>query len=58
MCGVLISTQPFDFLADIDECGSDDKPCFHGAMCVNLPGSYACQCKPGYHIIDIKCQGK
>lgn len=32
---------------DIDECV--DEPCKNGATCLNLPGSYRCDCKSGYH---------
>ncbi|EFA86218.1 hypothetical protein PPL_00780 [Heterostelium album PN500] len=32
---------------DIDECVVN-KPCSRIATCVNLPGSYVCQCPPGY----------
>ena len=30
---------------DIDECGRDGKICGNGAVCVNNPGSYTCQCQ-------------
>ncbi|XP_050663948.1 protein crumbs-like [Leptidea sinapis] len=32
---------------DIDECALMPKICHHG-VCVNIPGSYQCYCKPGY----------
>lgn len=32
---------------DIDECV--DEPCKNGATCLNLPGSYRCDCKSGFH---------
>lgn len=32
--------------ADINECL--DKPCKNGGKCVNLPGSYRCNCKVGF----------
>ena len=31
---------------DINECANN--PCKNGAACVNLPGSYHCDCKSGY----------
>lgn len=34
---------------DIDECAiSGRSPCNHGGTCVNKPGTFACQCAPGY----------
>ncbi|KAJ8734440.1 hypothetical protein PYW08_013690 [Mythimna loreyi] len=32
---------------DIDECAITPKICNHG-VCVNVPGSYECYCRPGY----------
>lgn len=36
---------------DINECSDNrDKPaCGHNALCKNLPGSYECQCPPGFN---------
>ena len=34
------------YLADINECSKN--PCKNGAKCVNLKGSYRCDCKSGY----------
>uniref|UniRef100_A0A8C1XKI3 Nidogen 2a (osteonidogen) n=1 Tax=Cyprinus carpio TaxID=7962 RepID=A0A8C1XKI3_CYPCA len=33
--------------ADVDECR--DQPCHTQALCSNSPGSFQCQCRPGYH---------
>ena len=33
-------------LLDINEC--TNSPCKNGATCVNLDGSYRCDCKSGY----------
>ena len=33
-------------LTDINEC--TNSPCKNGATCVNLQGSYRCDCKSGY----------
>ena len=34
---------------DIDDCMSSIlSPCHHGGTCVNTPGSFVCQCVPGY----------
>ena len=43
---------------DLDECASSSAVCEHDALCINLPGSYACQCKLGYLLTDSLCQGK
>ena len=42
---------------DIDECLSV-VPCQHS--CVNIPGSYACECRDGYDLNTdgISCTGK
>lgn len=34
---------------DIDECSS--QPCHNGAMCIDLPQGYRCQCRQGTIII-------
>ena len=38
---------------DIDECprGVCDQ------LCTNIPGSYVCDCHPGYELIGDHCQG-
>lgn len=33
-------------ITDIDECLAS--PCQNLAICLNLPGSYQCQCPPGF----------
>lgn len=32
---------------DFDECGSNN-PCVNGAKCINVNGSFRCECLPGY----------
>ncbi|CAB3258977.1 unnamed protein product [Arctia plantaginis] len=32
---------------DVDECAMKPKICHHG-VCLNVPGSYECYCRPGY----------
>ena len=34
------------FLSDFNEC--ELQPCGNGGTCVNTPGSYYCNCLPGY----------
>ncbi|PFX30360.1 hemicentin-1-like isoform X2 [Stylophora pistillata] len=51
-----------DTCVDIDECefaNSSDSlhrndPCLH--QCENLPGSYRCYCKDGYHLREDRCE--
>ena len=34
---------------DIDECSQGLSACHPNSACVNIPGSYYCQCREGYH---------
>lgn len=34
---------------DIDECSEGIAACHPNSICINVPGSYYCQCKDGYH---------
>lgn len=46
------------FNLDIDEC-EDEKTHRCEQVCVNLPGSFSCDCHPGYRRLGLKeCQGK
>ena len=42
--------------ADNDEC-SPTSPCHADATCVNNPGSYECNCNPGYSGNGFSCTG-
>ncbi|PNI18366.1 FBN3 isoform 8, partial [Pan troglodytes] len=35
---------------DVDECGSRESPCQQNADCINIPGSYHCECTRGYKL--------
>lgn len=41
--------------ADIDECKAATAACGGWALCRNLPGSYACECKPGFEPDGAAC---
>ena len=38
-------------LADVDECGLETDNCssYRNTRCRNVPGGFACDCKPKYH---------
>ncbi|XP_077143311.1 protein kinase C-binding protein NELL1 isoform X3 [Ranitomeya variabilis] len=40
------------YCEDIDECAAKMHYCQANTMCVNLPGSYRCDCLPGYTRVD------
>ena len=42
---------------DIDDCMiSSLSPCHHGGTCANTPGSFICQCLPGYTGNVLSCK--
>lgn len=45
-CYKFVPTSIFSFL-DINECETAER-CVSNAICNNTPGSYSCQCKPGF----------
>ena len=49
----------FRFPVDKNEC-SETSPCDSKAECTNTPGSYTCQCNPGFAGDGTKesCKGK
>uniref|UniRef100_A0A8C2J4J2 Fibrillin 2b n=1 Tax=Cyprinus carpio TaxID=7962 RepID=A0A8C2J4J2_CYPCA len=38
------------FTTDIDECNSGDNLCQRNANCINIPGSYRCECSAGFKL--------
>lgn len=49
---------PLSLLLDIDEC-QNGPVCQQNAACLNMPGSYRCECKPGYRFTPTgQCLGK
>lgn len=53
---LLLSSTPPPSPPDIDECRY--RYCQHG--CVNMPGSFACQCEPGFQLAsnNRSCTGR
>ena len=51
-------------ILDIDECAAGTFTCGTNARCVNLPGTYRCQCSSGYQDFNstltpgLFCRGK
>ncbi|XP_077765416.1 nidogen-2 isoform X1 [Canis aureus] len=37
---------------DVNECATGSHHCGPNSMCVNLPGSYRCECRSGYELAD------
>jgi len=33
---------------DIEDCTVESSPCHHGGTCVDIPGSFVCQCPSGF----------
>ena len=48
--------QSLYIATDINEC-SDPSRCFKNSNCVNLPGSYRCDCNSGYTLKGGQCRG-
>lgn len=44
------STYTFWTFSDIDECNSGDNLCQRNANCINIPGSYRCECLAGFKL--------
>eukprot|EP00079_Xenopus_tropicalis_P031382 XP_017945153.1 PREDICTED: protein kinase C-binding protein NELL1 [Xenopus tropicalis] len=59
-CECLSGFQPIQgdpaYCEDIDECAAKMHYCHANTVCVNLPGSYRCDCVPGYiRVDDFSC---
>lgn len=60
MTGFLLPVfqSPALVVLDIDEC-QNGLVCQQNAACLNLPGSFRCDCKPGYRFTPTgQCLGK
>ncbi|KAG2463812.1 FBN2 protein, partial [Polypterus senegalus] len=42
--------KAFVHITDIDECNNGDILCQRNANCINIPGSYRCECSPGFKL--------
>ncbi|XP_046142861.1 protein kinase C-binding protein NELL1-like isoform X4 [Osmia bicornis bicornis] len=53
---ISVAEECCKFCPDIDECkqqgGSEGHHCNANTKCVNVIGSYTCECLPGYHRVD------
>uniref|UniRef100_A0A5F8GBW2 Fibrillin 3 n=1 Tax=Monodelphis domestica TaxID=13616 RepID=A0A5F8GBW2_MONDO len=49
---ICTNDTPFSSLhsVDMDECSSGESPCQRHADCINIPGSYRCECARGYKL--------
>lgn len=61
--GIVTSAQPTQALCwlslpDIDECTAGTHNCRTDQVCINLRGSFTCQCLPGYQKRGEQCVGK
>lgn len=55
----LVIVLGFSFSVDVDECSFEALcRCELGNVCVNTPGSFACQCQPGFRAAAPACVGK
>lgn len=43
--------------SDVDECSTDIAVCGTGAECINLNGSFSCQCLVGFQKTGNNCTG-
>ena len=59
---IVVEIFPFFYqitVTDVDECSTGFHNCHdRNAECKNIPGSYTCRCKHGYHSKNGVCTGK
>lgn len=48
----------FLVITDVDECVVNGIECPGDGVCINSPGSYSCQCAPGFQGNGTHCEGK
>ncbi len=45
-------------LSDIDECAADTDNCSANAVCIDLVGSFGCECNTGFSGDGVNCTGE
>ncbi|XP_022700067.1 uncharacterized protein LOC111266662 [Varroa jacobsoni] len=56
---LLLASAPIEALQDLDECTfADLNDCSYYARCINVPGSFHCECKSGYQDLDVDSPGR
>jgi len=45
------------YIADIDECATNNGGCSANASCSNVQGSFSCSCNAGYDGDGVDCAG-
>ena len=46
-----------DVFLDIDECSTSAHNCTQNQQCVNMPGTFICECVSGYRFSGGTCKG-
>jgi len=46
-----------NYIADINECATNNGGCHAGATCTNNPGGFVCTCPTGYAGDGFTCTG-
>ena len=44
-------------LLDTDECTTGTHNCTQNQQCINMPGSFVCECVSGYRMLNETCEG-
>jgi len=57
MIAVRVKIRLLIYIADIDECATNNGGCSVDASCSNVPGSFSCSCNAGYDGDGIACSG-
>lgn len=55
--GSLLIFYNLFLIADINECDEGTADCVNGAECINVNGSYTCQCRVGFQKTADNCTG-
>ncbi len=48
----------YGYFSDIDECATDMDNCSANALCINLVGSFGCECNIGFSGDGVNCTGE